>query len=180
MGPGKNHRSLGPHTVRTKSAIIEISMNICWWVVVKVIYHWQWYTKKSFSLHPINKNSLKQFSPIFLSVQGGGYEYISIMGVAVGQPFPIKFLGQFEINLLFLKPIISLTFLVCVWSWTYDVCSSFNVPYSSWIVLEAVFRSRSRPEPEPEYLAGAGAVSLARLWLHLKYLFNNSRKLHGT
>ena len=27
---------------------------------------------------------------------------------------------------------------------------------------------------------GAGAVTLARLRLHLKYLFNNSRKLHGT
>ena len=35
-------------------------------------------------------------------------------------------------------------------------------------------------EPEPGYLAGAGAVTLARLRLHLKYLFNNSRKLHGT
>ena len=33
-------------------------------------------------------------------------------------------------------------------------------------------------EPEPGYLAGAGAFTLARL--HLKYLFNNSRKLHGT
>ena len=30
------------------------------------------------------------------------------------------------------------------------------------------------------YLAGAGAVTLARPRLHLKYLFNNSRKLHGT
>ena len=30
------------------------------------------------------------------------------------------------------------------------------------------------------YLAGAGAVTLARLQLRLKYLFNNSHKLHGT
>ena len=37
------------------------------------------------------------------------------------------------------------------------------------------------PEPEPEYLAGApGAVTLARLRFHIKYLFNNSRKLDGT
>ena len=44
------------------------------------------------------------------------------------------------------------------------------------------FRSRnwSRSRPEPGYLAGAGAVTLARLRLHLKYLFNNSRKLHRT
>ena len=35
-------------------------------------------------------------------------------------------------------------------------------------------------EPEPGYLAGAGAITLARLRLHLKSLFNNSRKLHGT
>ena len=35
-------------------------------------------------------------------------------------------------------------------------------------------------EPEPRYLAGAGAVTLDRLWLHLKYFFNNSRKLNGT
>ena len=35
-------------------------------------------------------------------------------------------------------------------------------------------------EPEPEYMAEAGAVTLARLWLHLKYLLNNSRKLYGT
>ena len=27
---------------------------------------------------------------------------------------------------------------------------------------------------------GAGAVTLARLRLYLEYLFNNSRKLHGT
>ena len=40
------------------------------------------------------------------------------------------------------------------------------------------FWSRSRLEPG--YLAGAGAITLARLWLHLKYLFNNSRKLYGT
>ena len=33
---------------------------------------------------------------------------------------------------------------------------------------------------EPGYLAGAGAVTLVRLWLHLDYLFNNSRKLNGT
>ena len=39
---------------------------------------------------------------------------------------------------------------------------------------------RSRSHPEPEYLAGAGAVTLARLRLHLKYLFNKSRKLYGT
>ena len=31
---------------------------------------------------------------------------------------------------------------------------------------------------EPGYLAGAGAITLARL--HLEYLFNNSRKKHGT
>ena len=31
---------------------------------------------------------------------------------------------------------------------------------------------RSRICPEPGYLAGAGAVTLARLRLHLKYLFN--------
>ena len=43
---------------------------------------------------------------------------------------------------------------------------------------EAGFRSRSRPEPG--YLAGAGAVTLARLRLHLKYLLNNSCKIHGT
>ena len=42
----------------------------------------------------------------------------------------------------------------------------------------AGFQSRSRPEPG--YLAGAGAVTLARLRLHLKYLFNNSCKLYGT
>ena len=37
----------------------------------------------------------------------------------------------------------------------------------------------SEPEPpELGYLAGAGSVTLARL--HLKYLFNNSRKLYGT
>ena len=35
-------------------------------------------------------------------------------------------------------------------------------------------------EPEPGYLAGAGAVTLVRLRLHLDYLFNNSRKLHGS
>ena len=40
--------------------------------------------------------------------------------------------------------------------------------------------SRSRSRPEPGYLAGAGAVILARLRLNLKYLFNNSRKLNGT
>ena len=39
----------------------------------------------------------------------------------------------------------------------------------------------SELEPEPEYLAGApGAVTLARLRFHIKYLFNNSRKLDGT
>ena len=40
------------------------------------------------------------------------------------------------------------------------------------------FRSRGRPKPG--YLAGAGADTLARLRIHRKYLFNNSRKLHGT
>ena len=40
-------------------------------------------------------------------------------------------------------------------------------------------RQGSEPEPpESEYLAGAGAVTLARLLLHLKYLFNNSNKLY--
>ena len=43
---------------------------------------------------------------------------------------------------------------------------------------KAGFRSQSRPEPG--YLAGARAVTLARLRLHLDYLFNNSRKLYGT
>ena len=33
---------------------------------------------------------------------------------------------------------------------------------------------------EPGYLAGDGAVTLARVRLHLKYLLNNSRKLHET
>ena len=42
----------------------------------------------------------------------------------------------------------------------------------------AGFWSRSRLEPG--YLAWARAVTLAWLQLHLKYLFNNSRKLHGT
>ena len=42
-------------------------------------------------------------------------------------------------------------------------------------------RSLSEPEqPEPGYLAGAGAITLARLRFHLKYLFNNSLKLYGT
>ena len=40
----------------------------------------------------------------------------------------------------------------------------------------AGFRSRSRPESE--YLAGAGAVTLARL--HHKYFLNNSFKIYGT
>ena len=35
-------------------------------------------------------------------------------------------------------------------------------------------------ELEPGYLAGDGAVTLARVRLHLKYLLNNSRKLHET
>ena len=39
---------------------------------------------------------------------------------------------------------------------------------------------RSWSCPELGYLAGAGAVTLARLRLYLEYLFNNSRKLHGT
>ena len=42
------------------------------------------------------------------------------------------------------------------------------------------FRSRSRLEPGNLAGAGAGAVTLAWLLLHLKYLFNNSQKLHGT
>ena len=33
-------------------------------------------------------------------------------------------------------------------------------------------------EPEPRFLAGAVAVTLARLRLHLKHLLNNSRKLY--
>ena len=42
--------------------------------------------------------------------------------------------------------------------------------------------SGSFSEPEPGYLAGggAGAVTLARLRLHLTNLFNNSRKLYET
>ena len=65
-------------------------------------------------------------------------------------------------------------------------CSiSSPLPWDFTVILQqrprtiAGFRSRSRGiwlEPEPGYLAGAGAVTLARL--HLKYLFNNSRKLH--
>ena len=51
------------------------------------------------------------------------------------------------------------------------------VQYHS-LYINTGFRSQSHPEPG--YLAGAGAVTLARLRLHLEYLFNNSRKLHGT
>ena len=40
---------------------------------------------------------------------------------------------------------------------------------SCWIVEHRV--------SEPGYLAGAGAVTLARLRLQIEYLFNNSRKL---
>ena len=50
--------------------------------------------------------------------------------------------------------------------------------YCTKAVVPAGFRSRSRPEPG--YLAGAGAVTLARLRLHLKYLLNNSCKIYGT
>ena len=42
------------------------------------------------------------------------------------------------------------------------------------VYQQSGFRRQSRPEPG--YLAGAGAVTLAKL--HLKNLFNNSRKLH--
>ena len=45
-------------------------------------------------------------------------------------------------------------------------------------MLESGFRSLSCPKLG--YLDGAGAVTLAWLRLHLKYLFNNSRKLYGT
>ena len=46
---------------------------------------------------------------------------------------------------------------------------------------QAGFRSRSRGiwlEPEPD--SAAGAVTLARLRLHLKYLLNNLCKIYGT
>ena len=48
-----------------------------------------------------------------------------------------------------------------------------NVSVYNCTHTKSGFRSRSRPEPG--YLAGAraGAVTWARLWLHLKYLFNN-------
>ena len=42
------------------------------------------------------------------------------------------------------------------------------------VYQQSGFRRQSRPEPG--YLAGA--VTLAKLRLHLKNLFNNSRKLH--
>ena len=52
--------------------------------------------------------------------------------------------------------------------------------YFQYVYIHCTLYSRVS-EPEP-YLAGAGAVTLARvrLRLHLKYLFNNLRKLHGT
>ena len=43
-----------------------------------------------------------------------------------------------------------------------------------------MFHTGFRSRTEPGYLARARAVTLARLRLHLKYLFNNSRKLYGT
>ena len=60
-------------------------------------------------------------------------------------------------------------------------------PHAGFIHIHSVSlppREFRVSEPELGYLAGAGAVTVARLririGLHLKYLFNNSRKLYGT
>ena len=55
------------HTDRKISAKVELSMNICWWGGVNVIFHWN-VKDKWLSLNPINKYSLKaQFLRIFFS-----------------------------------------------------------------------------------------------------------------
>ena len=45
----------------------------------------------------------KFIETIFTDFSIGAGGYVSIMGVAVGQPLPIKFLDDFVTNLLFFK-----------------------------------------------------------------------------
>ena len=60
-------------------------------------------------------------------------------------------------------------------------CPKNNLNFDMKIQPITVQYTLSRDlEREPGYLAGAGAVTLAGLRLHRKYLLNNSCKIYGT
>ena len=84
-------------------------------------------------------------------------------------------MARWEIGWLIRKCCGSLENLMVLW-YRWDDSFEGDSLREVLTALGAGFRSRSRPEPG--YLAGAGAVTLARLLI--VYLFNNSRKLNGT